>query len=87
MFQPPTCGTAFQYECTLVEPEPSIAQFNEYVDEPVAKPKTNNRLPGEKLLKKLHKAQLKEVKRKLQFDERIEASIDSIMSDLSIHDN
>ena len=84
MFQLPTTHSAFQYSCDIIQPpEPEI----EYMGDETAvviKKKKNNRLPGERLLKQLHKQEIKEREKKLLFDERIENSIMTVMNDLSI---
>ena len=83
MFKLPTSHSAFQYECEIVQPE----QEPEYMEDETAvviKKKKNNRLPGERLLKQLHKQEMKEREKKLLFDDRIENSIMTIMNDLSI---
>lgn len=83
MFKLPTTHSAFQYSCDIIQPEPEI----EYMEDEAAvviKKKKNNRLPGERLLKQLHKQEMKEREKKLLFDERIENSIMTVMNDLSI---
>ncbi len=83
MFQLPTSHSAFQYSCDIIQPEPEI----EYMEDETAvviKKKKNNRLPGERLLKQLHKQEKKEREKKLLFDKRIENSIMTVMNDLSI---
>ena len=83
MFKLPTSHSAFQYECNIVEPEPVENNYMEDETAVVVK-KKNNRLPGEKLLKQLHKQEMKEREKKLLFNERMENSISSIMNDLSL---
>lgn len=87
MFQLPKSSSAFQYECTIVQPEPveNNVENNYMEDETVViKKKKNNRLPGEKLLKQLYRQEMKEREKKLLFNERMENSISSIMNDLSL---
>ena len=83
MFQLPTTHSAFQYSCDIIQPpEPEIEYMQD--ESIVIKPKKNNRLPGERLLKQLHKQEIKEREKKLLFDKRIENSIMTVMNDLSI---
>ena len=86
MFKLPTAHSAFQYECTIVEPEPECSLRERMEDELEnrIKPKKNKRLPGERLLKQLHKQEMKEREKKDLFNERIANSISSIMIDLSL---
>ena len=85
MFKLPTSHSAFQYTCDIIQPEPEIEYMGDEADAAVMiKPKKNNRLPGERLLKQLHKQEIKEREKKLLFDKRIENSIMTVMNDLSI---
>lgn len=84
MFQLPTSHSAFQYECEIVQPPEPEIEYMEDETAVVIKKKKNNRLPGERLLKQLHKQEMKEKEKKLLFNDRIENSIISVMNDLSI---
>ena len=71
MFKLPTSHSAFQYSCDIVQPP--VLQFaegkheNNYMEDETAVvvKKKNNRLPGEKLLKQLHKQEMKEREKKI----------------------
>ena len=84
MFKLPTSHSAFQYSCDIIQPEPEIESELMQDESIVIKPKKNNRLPGERLLKQLYKQELKEREKKILFNDRIENSIMTIMNDLSI---
>ena len=85
MFKLPTSHSAFQYSCDIIQPEPEIEYMEDEADAAVMiKPKKNNRLPGERLLKQLYKQEKKEREKKILFDDRIQNSIMTVMNDLSI---
>ena len=86
MFRLPTSHSAFQYTCDIIQPpEPEIESDLMQDESIVIKPKKNNRLPGEKLLKQLHKQELKEREKKILFNDRMENSILTVMNNLSLN--